>query len=240
MTRMLSPKRRTRALAVAALALAASVGFAAPAAAHTQVSPAAPEPGSTVTSGPVTVALTTTEPVLEAGQRGILVRGPGDEELYYGDGCATVTNGTTISTDITLGEPGEYTVIWSVVAEDSHVQSSDDFAPFTFTWDPADGEETAAGYTSVPVCGEEPPASADEQDDSSTDAEATAPATGDLPVANEHGWEDAGWIVAGVGILFIAAVLVVMIVVRRRVTDDDGADETDEDAESPDSPDDNT
>lgn len=234
-------RRAGGAVAAMALALAASVAGALPASAHTQVTPSAPEPGSTVTTGPVTVAVTATDPILESGHKGIVVKGPDDEELYYGDGCATVTNGGTLSSDVTLGEPGEYTVIWTLVAEDGHQQSSDDFEPFTFTWQPDAGEKTAPGYTEAPVCGEDAPetapGSADESESGDTDAkddtaESAAPdatAEGDAPAPlteNDDEWNDIGWLIAAAGIVFLAAALVVLISARRKMLADD--DETED------------
>src|SRR5699024_7347065 len=143
--RLGTSRRRSRWALVLAIAagFAVSLGGALPASAHTQVIPATPEPGSTVTTGPVTVALNTTEPILASGQRSVIVRGPGDQQVYFGDGCTEISNsGTTLSADVTLGEPGEYTVVWTLVAEDGHTQSSNDFEPFTFTWAPTDGQPT--------------------------------------------------------------------------------------------------
>ncbi|WP_166996748.1 copper resistance CopC family protein [Paramicrobacterium fandaimingii] len=230
--------RAPRAVAVAfAVGLAAALAVGAPASAHTQVAPASPEPGSTVTTGPVTVALNTTEPVLESGQKSIVVRGPGDEERYFGDGCATVSNGMTLSADVTLGGPGEYTVIWTLVAEDGHTQSSDDFEPFTFTWQPEEGQQTTEGASSVPTCGEEPPAEAPDDSGSSSDEPSESSSQGsqgsqngqDNQAADEPASEpdssDIGWLIAAGGIVFIAAAAVVMILVRRRMLADDAEDE---------------
>ncbi|SEB83052.1 CopC domain-containing protein [Paramicrobacterium humi] len=215
MTRTLVRRRvRRGGVAVVALALAAALGLAAPALAHTQVAPAAPEPGSTVTEGPVTVAITTTDPVLEAGQRSIVLRGPDGSEQYFGDGCATVTNSTTVSAQITPGQPGTYTVIWTLVALDGHVQSSEDFAPFTFTWQPADGQQTATGQSAVPTCGEA----------AATQKPTQEKADEKAPVLNEHGWGDLGWIIGGVAIVFVAAVIVIMLLVRRSLTNEDDED----------------
>ncbi|QPZ37651.1 copper resistance CopC family protein [Paramicrobacterium chengjingii] len=221
--------RTPRVVAIAfAVGLAAALAVGVPASAHTQVAPASPEPGSTVTTGPVTIALNTTEPVLESGRKSIVVTGPGDDERYFGDGCATVTNGTTLSADVTLGEPGEYTVIWTLVAEDGHQQSSADFEPFTFTWQPDDGEETVEGAASVPRCGHEPSADASDDGGSSSDALPESNAQGDEAPgdeASEPEGSDIGWLIAAGGIVFIAAAAVVMILVRRRMLADDAEDE---------------
>lgn len=226
-TRTSNTRRRApRAIAAAfALGLAVAVAGALPASAHTQVSPASPEPGSTVTTGPVTVALNTTEPILASGQKSIVVQGPGDEELYYGDGCTEVSNGMTLSSEVSLGEPGEYTVIWTLVAEDGHTQSSNDFEPFTFTWQPDDGQETVAGQTSVPTCGEEPPAdSADEgaTQNGTTENGASGDDTAESNAAeSDTAEEDIAWLIAAAGIIFIVVAAVVMISVRRRMLADD-------------------
>lgn len=243
MTRTVTTTRRFGRGALAAGVLAAAALFvgAIPASAHTQVTPAAPDPGSTVTSGPVTVALTTTDPILEDGQHGIVVRGPGDEETYYGDGCADVSNGTTLSSDVTLGEPGEYTVVWTLVASDGHQQSSDDFAPFTFEWKPDKGEKTAEGQSEIPVCGEDGDSGTSGQDSdgdggqdsdqqSDQSAQGDDSATGSERGAEEFDdWGDLAWVIVAAGIVFIGAAAVVLIVVRRKMLAD--AEEDAEEAE---------
>ncbi|GAB2524667.1 copper resistance CopC family protein [Paramicrobacterium agarici] len=244
MTNTTTERRRApRAIALAlAAGIAVSMAGALPAAAHTQVSPAAPEPGSTVTTGPVTVALETTEPILESGQKSIIVKGPGDEERYFGDGCTEVTNGTTLSAEMTLGAPGEYTVVWTLVAEDGHTQSSNDFEPFTFTWQPDEGQQSAEGSPSVPTCGDES-SSGETGDEESSDAGSSDEASGsesqgDEPADNDASAADGGdiaWLIAAAGIVFIAAAAVVMIAVRRKMLADDAEDAAaDDDAAAPD------
>ncbi|MCW4458883.1 copper resistance protein CopC [Microbacterium sp. MPKO10] len=250
-----SRRRRTRRMLGFALAAGiavslgavASVAGAPSAVAHTQVAPASPKPGSTVTSGPVTVALTTTDPILASGQKSIVVEGPGGTEQYFGDGCTEVTNGeTTLSAEVTLGEPGEYTVIWTLVAEDGHTQSSNDFAPFTFTWEPEAGEETATGSDTVPTCGED---SADAGTDEPGTDESGADDSEASDGAGEESGEEAGapgadssdadvsdlaWLIGAAGIIFIATAIVVMIAVRRRMLqDDDDPDNDDPDDDDP-------
>jgi methionine-rich copper-binding protein CopC len=209
--RLLGIGTLTGLLAAAALGLAA-----APAQAHNTLVSSNPAAGSVVTEQPETFAITTNDALLEAGgtANAIQVRGPGAEPLYYGDGCMTV-QGPTLTTPVTLGQPGEYTVIWQVVSADGHPIDGE----YTFTWQPAEGQELAEGVTAVPACGESqapvesgtptPEPTFTTQTDSLGTAEALA------PEETSTASSDILWIAGGVAIVVIAAV-VVLVIVRRR------------------------
>ena len=211
--RLLGIGTLTGVLAVALLGLGV-----APASAHNAFVSSNPTADSVVTEQPGTFVVTTNDALLEAGgtANAIQVRGPGAEPLYYGDGCMTV-NGSSLSTPVSLGQPGEYTVIWQVVSADGHPIDGE----FTFTWQPADGQELTAGVAAPPVCGESsapaesgtptPEPTFTTQTDTLESSDAVAPEeTSTAP-------GDILWIGAALGVLVLAAV-VVLIVVRRRNT----------------------
>jgi copper resistance protein C len=181
-----------RGTLLAAVVLAAVAGTAAPASAHTSFLSSSPEAGSVVTEQPGTISVTTTDDLLVLGDEvtgmAVQVSGPAgsDEPRYYGDGCVTVS-GATAATEVRLGEPGEYTVTWKVIAADSHPLDGQ----FTFTWEPAPGQELAEGSTEAPTCG------------------GADPAGSPVPV-------DALWIGGAVLAALLAGVVTLMMVVRRR------------------------
>lgn len=181
-----------RGTLLTAVVLVAVAGTAAPASAHTSFLSSSPEAGSVVTEQPGTISVTTTDDLLVLGDEvtgmAVQVSGPAgsDEPLYYGDGCVTVS-GATAATEVQLGAPGEYTVTWKVIAADSHPLDGQ----FTFTWEPAPGQELAEGSTEAPTCG-------------GADA-----AGSPVPV-------DALWIGGAVVAALLAGVVTLVMVVRRR------------------------
>jgi methionine-rich copper-binding protein CopC len=210
---------------------AALLGFAAaPAQAHNTLVSSNPVAGSVVTEQPGTFAVTTNDALLEAGgsSNAIQVRGPGAETLYYGDGCMTVS-GPTLTTPVALGQPGEYTVIWQVVSADGHPIDGE----FTFTWQPAEGQELATGVAAPPVCGESqaPVESGTPTPEptftTQTDSLETpgAPAPDDTSAASS----DILWIGAALAIVVIAAVVVLLVVRRRSATNDRSRDDRPDD-----------
>lgn len=214
---------------VAGLALAALVG-AAPAQAHNSFVSSTPVAGSVVTEQPDLFVITTSDALLDSGPDSpttfLQVRGPGAAQLYYGDGCATV-DGASITMPVQLGEPGEYTVAWGVVSADGHpITSADNGGDITFTWQPADGQELGGGYSAPPTCGQAP---ADDEipapDESAAPAAPDESAAGSPAESDEESTAatDILWIGAGLGVLVLAAV-VLLIVVRSRTRSADGAD----------------
>ncbi|WP_162925003.1 copper resistance CopC family protein [Mycetocola zhujimingii] len=219
-------------LAVAGLGLTG-----APAQAHNALVSSTPAADSVVTEQPGTFSITTNDAILEAGgtSNAIQVRGPGAETLYYGDGCMTVS-GSTLTTPVQLGQPGDYTVLWQVVSADGHPISGE----FTFTWQPASGQELAAGVAAVPVCGQAqaPVESATPEPEPRFTTQATDTASPSGPIESDDttaASNDLLWIGGALAVLVIAAVVVVVVVRRKNGPPaGPGADEAGEaDASSP-------
>lgn len=220
--RLLGIGTLTGLLAVAAIGLTA-----APAQAHNTLVSSTPAAGSVVTEQPGVFAVTTNDAILEAGgtSNAIQVRGPGAEALYYGDGCMTAS-GSTLTTGVQLGQPGEYTVVWQVVSADGHPISGE----YTFTWQPAAEQELAAGLATAPVCGEAqtPVESGTPSPEPTFTTQSTESASTAEPIESEDtsaAPNNLLWI-AAVAVLLVAAAVVV-IVVRRKKTPAPGAPEDD-------------
>ncbi|MGW4929801.1 copper resistance CopC family protein [Agromyces sp. NPDC004153] len=197
--------RLGRLAAVVAASAALALLPALPASAHNYVVATTPAKGAVVTAQPGTVSLETNEALLDV-EGGSVIQVQGPDGRYYGDGCAVV-DGPVATTQTQLGEPGEYTVTWRVVSTDGHPISG----TWAFTWQPVDGIALAEGSDEPGACGSastaaEPEAteSADESEapDESSDAASAAPL-------------DALWIVGGVLLAAVAAI-VTWLVVRRR------------------------
>ncbi|TFD79452.1 copper resistance CopC family protein [Cryobacterium fucosi] len=187
----------------AATVVAALVGWsAAPAFAHNSVVGSSPAEGAVVTEQPGTFTVTTNDQLLnlhgEGSGNAMAIRGPAGAvtPLYYGDGCVTPF-GPSIETTAQLGQPGEYTVIWQVVSTDGHAVSDE----FTFTWQPAAGQELAEGSPTLPTCGG--------ASTTGPDAAASAPA-GDGP-----GLADLAWIGGALGAVVLAIGGTLLAVNRR-------------------------
>ncbi|WP_104087806.1 MULTISPECIES: copper resistance CopC family protein [unclassified Cryobacterium] len=137
--------------AAAVIALALGWG-AAPASAHNDEIGSSPEAGSVVTEQPGEFSVTTSDLLLDLGGTGagsaMVVTGPADAPLFYGDGCAIVS-GATVATAAQLGAAGQYTVIWQTVSIDGHPISDE----FTFDWQPAADQVLADGVATAPTCG---------------------------------------------------------------------------------------
>lgn len=221
--RLLGIGTLTGLLAVAAIGLTA-----APAQAHNSLVSSTPAADEVVTEQPGVFAVTTNDAILEAGgsSNAIQVRGPGAEPLYYGDGCMTV-QGTSLTTPVQLGQAGEYTVVWQVVSADGHPISGE----YTFTWQPAEGQELAAGLAAAPVCGEsqEPVESGTPSPEPTFTTQSTESASTAGPIESEDTSAEPNnllWIGAAVAILLVAAAVVV-IVVRRNKAPAPGAPDED-------------
>ncbi|MET4637628.1 copper resistance CopC family protein [Mycetocola sp. 2940] len=219
---------------IAGIALAALVGTA-PAQAHNAFVSSTPVAGSVVTEQPGLFVITTSDALLDLGldssRTYLQVRGPGAAQLYYGDGCATV-DGASITMPVQLGEPGEYTVAWGVVSADGHPITSADpgASDIAFTWQPADGQELGGGYSAPPTCGEAPAeGETPAPDESAAPAAPAAPAetATSTPAADTDEASTAAadilWIGAGLGVLVLAAA-VILLVARSRTRSADGAD----------------
>lgn len=206
-----SGRRLTRGRAVLAglVVVVASVGLvAAPAYAHNYLVGSTPAAGSVVTEQPGVVSVTTNDNLLdltgEGGGSAIQVSGPADNPRFYGTGCATVF-GPTVETDVQLGQPGEYTVVWQTVSTDGHSISD----TFTFTWQPDPTQVLAEGSATAPACA---------TDGSNTGAADTdAAATDAADAGSGVRATDLLWI-GGALVAILVAIGVTLLVLRRRPT----------------------
>lgn len=202
------PRRASaRLLAAAGLAVLLVGGSAAPAFAHNYLVGSTPTAGSVVTVQPEVVSVTTNDNLLDFAGDGsgsaIQVSGPADAPRYYGDGCATIS-GPTLSSEVQLGQPGEYTVVWQVVSTDGHPISDS----FTFTWQPDADQVLAAGAADAPACG-----TAADTGVADTDPTTDAAAGDDGGIAVT----DLFWI-GGALLAVLVAIGVTLLVLRRRPT----------------------
>ncbi|WP_104177844.1 copper resistance CopC family protein [Cryobacterium sp. Y50] len=144
----------TRAAFAGVVVVVALGGAAAPASAHNYVVGSSPAADAVVTEQPGVFSVTTNDLLLDLGGSGagsaLVITGPADAPLFYGDGCGTVS-GATVETSAQLGAAGEYTVIWQTVSTDGHAISDE----FTFDWQPAADQALAEGVATVPTCGTE-------------------------------------------------------------------------------------
>lgn len=195
---------------LAGIALAGLFGMI-PAHAHNALVSSNPAAGSVVTEQIGTFSFTTSDGLLDSGEDSpttfLQVRGPGATELYYGDGCATV-DGASVTMPVQLGEAGDYTVYWGAVSADGHPITGE----YTFSWQPATGQDLAEGLPAAPTCGAAAPGTAE--------PEATeGPAETADPVAESDDQATAAsnilWIGIGLGVL-VAGGIVVLLIVRRR------------------------
>jgi len=201
------PRLRRSALAGVVLALTALGWSAAPAYAHNYVVGTAPAAGSVVTEQPGVVSITTNDNLLDLSGEGagsaIQVSGPADAPLYFGDGCASIA-GPTLSTDVQLGQPGEYTVVWQTVSTDGHSISD----TFTFTWQPDADQVLAEGSATATSCDTDGSGSAAED----TDAADSAADSGTTVGASDLLW------IGGALVAVLAAIGVTLLLLRKRPT----------------------
>jgi copper resistance protein C len=143
--------RTALALLATTLMVGGSVlGLAASAQAHNYVVASTPASDEVVTTLPGEFSVTTNAPLLTLGGStdGFGLQVVDSAGTYYGDGCIQVT-GATISSGATLGQPGDYTLIWQVVSEDGHPVSGE----IAFSWQPEDATQESAGSSTPPDCG---------------------------------------------------------------------------------------
>jgi len=201
---------------LAGLTMAALLGLA-PAQAHNSLVSANPAAGAVVTEQVGTFVITTSDVLLDSGTDSpttfLQVRGPDQAELYYGDGCATV-DGASVTMPVQLGEPGAYTVFWGVVSTDGHPITGE----YTFTWQPAEGQELSEGLAGPPSCGVAPTETVSPAPSADAPAAPTDSASTTAPAAADDASTSAGdilWIAVALGVL-VAAAVVLLVVVRSR------------------------
>jgi hypothetical protein len=182
---------------------------AAPAFAHNYIVDSSPSAGAVVTEQPGVFSVTTNDLLLDLGGTGtgsaMLVTGPADAPLFYGDGCAVVS-GATVETAAQLGAAGEYTVIWQTVSTDGHSISDE----FTFDWQPEPDQVVADGAATAPTCGTEADAGPTASDASpSADPATTETGAGDSALST------VAWIGGTLGAVLLA-VGATLVILRRK------------------------
>ena len=202
---------RTRTLGASALLLAALgvlAGPAMPAFAHNTVIGETPDADSTVTSQPGTVALETSDALLDAeGATAMDVIGP--DGRHYANACPSVDRAVA-SVPAELGPAGEYTVEWRVVSADGHPITGS----FAFTWAPSDGEWLVEGAEQAVCAGGADPSTGSGE---ATDGESDAAASGGLG--------DLLWVLGGAVAVALAGLAAFLLMRRRPAADDrDAAD----------------
>jgi methionine-rich copper-binding protein CopC len=182
--------------------------------AHASVIGTTPADGDTVSEQPGSFGVVMNEEILSLeGADANRLQLTDASGLFYGDGCVAV-DGDTVSMDAELGPAGEYTLAYQVVSGDGHPVDG----AVRFAFEPAEGQEGAAGSESAPVCGAPvesegaatgaaapvassgPVASADADEADAGTAATDAPAEG----------EGGGFPFIAVGVLALLAVLAVV------------------------------
>ena len=194
--------------AFAGVVVAAALGWgAAPASAHNYVVGSSPAADAVVTEQPGVFSVTTNDLLLDLGGSGagsaMVITGPGNAPLYYGDGCGAVS-GATVETSAQLGAAGQYTVIWQTVSTDGHAISDE----FTFDWQPSADQALAEGVATAPTCN---------TDAGETDA--GTPLSGDPAAADSVTGDSTLTTLAWIGGTLGAALLAVgatLLVLRRK------------------------
>jgi copper resistance protein C len=133
-------------LAAASALVLASIG---PAQAHDSLVASTPAAHSTIETLPAEFSVTMNEPLrdLSGKHSGFALEVVDAQGLYYGDGCLRIT-GPTLSMGSSLGEAGDYRMLWQVVSEDGHTASGE----VPFHWSPQQATGTA-GLVAPPKCG---------------------------------------------------------------------------------------
>lgn len=194
-----------RAVVLAAGALTVALGItlaaaASPAFAHDELIASSPEPGEVLEAAPAEVALTFSGDIIEAGTAVIVVDHHG-EEVEVG---APAVAGTEVTAALPADLSGDYQVRWRAVSADGH--------PIEGTIDFGVGADATGTWT------EEAP-----HDDAPADSEAAGEAESaeDTAAAGPDGWTIAGFVVGALGILALAAALIVAA--RRKAAGGPGA-----------------
>lgn len=198
------PGRFRSRIVLLTLMTTALCGWTASAAsAHNNEVGSVPKEGAVVTEQPGEFSVTTDDDLLTVSSSLMLVSGPTNASLYYGDGCGRV-EGASVETEAQLGAPGTYTVHWLSISQDGDPISGQ----FTFDWQPAVDQILATGVTTPPVCG---------QNDSATAVDASGTVAGaaasGLPIVA---------LVGGGVVLLVLGTATVLIGRRRRERADAG------------------
>ncbi|WP_104081592.1 copper resistance CopC family protein [Cryobacterium sp. Y11] len=192
----------------AIVVVAASLGWGAiPASAHNNVVGSSPAADAVVTEQPGVFSVTTSDLLLDLGGTGagsaMVITGPADAPLFYGDGCGTVS-GSTVETSAQLGAAGQYTVIWQTVSTDGHAISDE----FTFDWQPAANQALADGAATAPICGTE-------ADAATTDSGTAPPADSGATTGGGSSLATVAWIGGTLGAVLLAGAVILLILRRK-------------------------
>lgn len=181
---------------------------AGPASAHDVLVSSDPAADASVSGDLDRVTLTLSEPPLSGLQSGIVisVTDAGGSEHARGD---VSTDGNTIGTAVDLTDAGPYRVRWRSVSVDGHPISGEYAFTSTGATAPAPAlspstSASASATAGAPTAGPSPSATATEV------AEAQAPA------AHQHGAATTIWLLVGLVVVALVAVLVTRLVQRRR------------------------
>lgn len=178
---------------------------AGPASAHDVLVSSAPAADSSVSGDLDRVTLTLSEPPLSGLQSGIVisVTDAGGTEHARGD---VSTDGNTIGTAVDLTDAGSYQVRWRSVSVDGHPISGE----YAFT---STGATAPASSASAPASSATAGTPAVRPSPSAT---ATEVAEAQAPAAHQHGAATTIWLLAGLVVVALLAVLVTRLVQRRR------------------------
>jgi len=135
-----------------ALTFIAALSFGSAASAHSEATSTFPAADNTATLVD-SVSVTAEEELmnLDSENNGFVFAVTDSAGHYYGDGCVAV-DGPTAVMNVSLGEPGDYTVGYRIVSVDGHSLEGS----WTFTYEPESDSPVGNAYLELPVCGETP------------------------------------------------------------------------------------
>ncbi|SOE70390.1 hypothetical protein SAMN06296378_2215 [Salinibacterium xinjiangense] len=195
--RMSSGIRAAGALAVAA---ALVLAVATPASAHDYLVSSNPEENSTITEVPESFSVTTDEALLDLSKdgSGFAIEVTDADGLFYGDGCVSIVD-STVSVGSSLGDAGDYRMLWQLVSADGHTVSGE----VDFAWAPSTDAVTSPGSATAPDCGGQAVAAPPES--------STAPV-----VRGDANLGDVLWIGGAIAVVLVAGAVALFVATRRR------------------------
>jgi methionine-rich copper-binding protein CopC len=195
----LTLRARLRLAAVTAVLIPAAV-TATPATAHDSLASTTPARDAVLTAAPDTVSLTLSEPPLDSEQLNTSVLTVTDGAgKTVSDAKATV-DGPTLSTKITAGEAGTYTVLWRAVSSDGHPVEG----KYSFTVQPAAATPSTSATSTSPA-----PAT-------SSAAQSTAPAAAGTERRVPPPDNSNAPLTLGIAAAVLAAALAITLSIRNR------------------------
>jgi len=223
---MSSRATRLTSVTSALLALLASlilVAWIAPAVqAHSQLVSSDPEDGAELSRAPEEITLTFNEPLLPDFVRMIVTNPDGE----IGDLIITTVDGpTAIATWPQNLVPGDWTVTYRVVSQDGHpIEGSIDFSyvesspsPTSESPTPTPTPTSTTATPPDPTIAPEPTATSSPAEESPTASPSDSiPSPEASPASDSSSSSNAGWIIAGVAVVVLAAIAIVGLVARSR------------------------